>query len=70
MSTSTLSDVSTIIVVTHGLGGQADHLASGVGDHGRAAEVHSNLLLLEEHVGPGRVPRWALRYAKDTGQTP
>ena len=70
MSTSTLSGVSTVIVVTHGLGGQANRQASGAGDHGRAVEVHRNWLRLEEHVGPRRVPRWTHRYAEDIGQTP
>jgi hypothetical protein len=42
MSTSALGDVSTIIVPTHGLGGQAKRLGSGVRGHSRAAEVRSN----------------------------
>ena len=42
MSTSALSDVSTIVVVTHGLGGQDDRLASGAGDHSHAVEVRNN----------------------------
>jgi hypothetical protein len=42
MSTSTLNDVSTVVVVTHGLRGQANCLASGAGDHSHTTEVRSN----------------------------
>jgi hypothetical protein len=70
MSTSTLSDVSTVVMPMHGPGGQAKCLASGAGGHSCAAEVHSNWLLLEEHIGLGWVPRWVHHRAKDAGRTP
>jgi hypothetical protein len=42
MSTSTLNDVSTIIVVMHAWWGQADCLASSAKNHGQAVEVRNN----------------------------
>jgi hypothetical protein len=70
MSTSALSDISTVIVLMHGPRGQAKRLANGAGGHSHATEVRCNWLFLEEHIGLGWVPRWAHRQAEDAGQTP
>jgi hypothetical protein len=42
MSTSTLSDVSTIVVVMHAWWGQANRLASSAENHDQVVEVRNN----------------------------